>query len=71
MSADILVDKLGYGGYSIIWLARDLQMARYVAVKVIIAHASIYAPEASLLCSLTKSPSRPGSEPIAPLIEQF
>ncbi|KAJ5934433.1 hypothetical protein N7466_003980 [Penicillium verhagenii] len=66
-----LVDKLGYGGYSTIWLVRDLQMARYVAVKVITADASICAPEASILCSLAKSPSRPGSETIPTLIEQF
>ena len=34
-----LSDKLGYGGYSTIWLARDLQSARYVAVKAITADA--------------------------------
>ncbi|KAJ5642290.1 hypothetical protein N7490_006290 [Penicillium lividum] len=66
-----LVDKLGFGGYSTIWLARDLQMARYVAVKVITADASLNASEASLLCSLGNSPSRPGRETIPPLIEQF
>lgn len=42
-----LVDKLGYGGYSTIWLARDLQSARYVALKVIIADASDCTPEGS------------------------
>ncbi|KAJ5929206.1 kinase-like protein [Penicillium verhagenii] len=66
-----LVDKLGYGGYSTIWLVRDLQMARYVAVKAIAADASICAHEASFLCSLAKSPPRPGIEIIPPLIEQF
>ncbi|KAJ5247610.1 CMGC/SRPK protein kinase [Penicillium chermesinum] len=66
-----LVDKLGYGGSSTIWLARDLQMARYVAVKVIIADASVDAPEAILLSSLARSPSRPGSETIPSIIEQF
>lgn len=66
-----LVDKLGYGGYSTIWLARDLHMARYVAVKVITADASLNASEASLLCSLNKLPSKPGREIIPPLIEQF
>lgn len=66
-----LVDKLGYGGYSTIWLARDLQMARYVAVKVITADASLNASEAGLLCSLGNSPSRPGRETIPSLVEQF
>ncbi|KAJ5084579.1 kinase-like protein [Penicillium alfredii] len=40
-----LVDKLGYGGYSTLWLARDLRRARYVAVKAITADASAYTPE--------------------------
>lgn len=46
-----LVDKLGYGEYSTIWLARDLQRARYVALKAITADASTYTPEASLINS--------------------
>ncbi|KAM5443150.1 hypothetical protein MferCBS31731_002026 [Microsporum ferrugineum] len=32
-----IVDKLGFGGYSTIWLARDAHIGRYVAVKVGIA----------------------------------
>jgi len=32
-----IVDKLGYGGYSTIWLARDACSNRYFAVKVGIA----------------------------------
>lgn len=66
-----LVDKLGYGGYSTTWLARDLQHARYVAVKVITADASEGTPEASLLRSLEKSPYRPGKEIIQTLIDEF
>ncbi|GKZ26364.1 hypothetical protein AbraCBS73388_002448, partial [Aspergillus brasiliensis] len=66
-----LVDKLGYGGYSTIWLARDLRRARYVAVKVITADASTYTPEASLLCSLGNSPPGPGSEILPRLLDEF
>lgn len=29
-----IVDKLGYGGYSTIWLARDAHLEQYVAVKI-------------------------------------
>lgn len=29
-----IVDKLGFGGYSTVWLARDSHLHRYVAVKV-------------------------------------
>ncbi|PKY02269.1 kinase domain-containing protein [Aspergillus campestris IBT 28561] len=64
-----LVNKLGYGGYSTIWLARDLCRARYVAVKVITADASC-THEASLLSSLSQS-SRPGREIIPSLIDDF
>jgi serine/threonine protein kinase len=32
-----VVDKLGFGGYSTVWLARDLRLSQYVAVKVGIA----------------------------------
>lgn len=32
-----IVDKLGFGGYSTVWLARDLRLEQYVAVKVGIA----------------------------------
>ncbi|KAK2785776.1 hypothetical protein FQN51_003783 [Onygenales sp. PD_10] len=33
-----IVDKLGFGGYSTVWLARDSRYDRYVALKVGIAH---------------------------------
>ncbi|GAQ45443.1 hypothetical protein AtubIFM55763_002131 [Aspergillus tubingensis] len=65
-----LVDKLGYGGYSTIWLARDLHRARYVAVKAITADASISTPEASL-SSLGNSPLGLGSEIIPRLLDEF
>lgn len=66
-----LVDKLGYGGYSTTWLARDLQNARYVAVKVIVSDASERNSEASLLHFLWKSSYRPGKEILPHLIDEF
>lgn len=33
-----IADKLGFGGYSTVWLARDIHRKRYVAVKVNIAY---------------------------------
>ena len=30
--------KLGFGGYSTIWLARDRQLQKYVALKILAAH---------------------------------
>lgn len=35
----VVVDKLGHGGYSTVWLARDGQQARFVAVKVVLANS--------------------------------
>jgi serine/threonine-protein kinase SRPK3 len=66
-----LVHKLGYGGYSTTWLARDRQRPRYVAVKVITADTSGCSPEVRLLYSLGNSPSRPGREIIPALIDDF
>lgn len=66
-----LVDKLGYGGYSTTWLARDLQKAQYVAVKVITADASRDSHETDILRSLGNLPSRPGGQAILPLLDEF
>jgi serine/threonine-protein kinase SRPK3 len=33
----LIVDKLGCGGYSTVWLARDTRQNRYVAVKIAVA----------------------------------
>ncbi|KAI2702008.1 hypothetical protein CBS147332_7784 [Penicillium roqueforti] len=35
-----VVHKLGFGGYSTIWLARDNQRQRYVSLKILTARAS-------------------------------
>lgn len=35
-----VVHKLGWGGYSTVWLAHDLQSNRYVALKIVVAEAS-------------------------------
>lgn len=35
-----IVHKLGHGGFSTVWLARDLQSERYVAMKFITARSS-------------------------------
>lgn len=66
-----LVDKLGYGGYSTVWLARDIREARYMTVKVITADGSLCSPEANLMDFLGKLPSTPGGEIIPPLLDEF
>lgn len=59
-----VIDKLGYGRYSTIWLARDFRKTRYVAVKVITA-------DASLISSLGNTLSGSGKGVIPPLIDEF
>ncbi|KAI2010790.1 hypothetical protein LOZ52_005036 [Ophidiomyces ophidiicola] len=34
-------DKLGFGGYATLWLARDIQLSRYVVVKINVADSSL------------------------------
>ncbi|KAI0870496.1 protein kinase [Hypoxylon argillaceum] len=54
-----VMDKLGFGGYSTIWLARDNQLQRYVAIKVNISSSSLRDPqrEANVLRALLSSRS--------------
>lgn len=54
-----IVDKLGYGGYSTVWLARDTHLERYVAVKVGIANSLPH--ETKILRALSAPTSVPSS----------
>ncbi|RAH57559.1 kinase-like protein [Aspergillus piperis CBS 112811] len=65
------VHKLGHGGHSTIWLARDLQNSRYVAVKVIIAFSSGNTDEPGLLRYLRASSEKPGGDLVRPLLDEF
>lgn len=44
-----VVHKLGFGGYSTIWLAKDKQLQRYVSLKILIAHEFSKSTEAEIL----------------------
>ncbi|KAF2132422.1 kinase-like protein [Dothidotthia symphoricarpi CBS 119687] len=50
-----IVDKLGFGGYSTIWLARDERVGRYVAVKIGVASSSVSCKEVDVLKALRGS----------------
>lgn len=52
-----IVDKLGFGGYSTIWLARDETDKRYVAVKVGISSPLLPRRELEILKALDSSRS--------------
>ncbi|KAJ5774840.1 kinase-like protein [Penicillium paradoxum] len=69
-----ITDKLGYGGYSTVWLARDMHMKQYVAVKVNIASSPLR--ETKVLKALS-TPLRPnlsqhaGCGLVANLLDEF
>lgn len=68
----LVVDKLGYGGYSTVWLALDVYTKQYVAVKIGIADS--YPREMGILRALTAhSTSSPhlGCSSIPLLLDEF
>lgn len=72
-----IVDKLGYGGYSTVWLARDMQQKLYVALKVGISDSRLH--ETTILRRLSDLKPRnssslvasSGYEAIPPLLDEF
>ncbi|RMZ85138.1 hypothetical protein DV738_g32, partial [Chaetothyriales sp. CBS 135597] len=68
-----VVDKLGFGGYSTVWLARDTLQGRYVAVKVGIANSSLR--ETNVLSVLStrfqSTPTCPGHSAIPLPLDEF
>ncbi|KAF4230414.1 hypothetical protein CNMCM6457_005990 [Aspergillus fumigatiaffinis] len=65
-----IVDKLGFGGYSTIWLARDTRQEQYVAVKVGIADATL-PRETKILRALSSSSVHPGRKAIPVPLDEF
>ncbi|CRK32191.1 hypothetical protein BN1723_003855 [Verticillium longisporum] len=61
-----IIEKLGYGSYSTIWLARDEKLSRYVAVKIGIANHS--SKEAQVLEQLSACPTNDWSDRLIPLV---
>ena len=55
-----IVDKLGFGGYSTVWLAQDKHQEEYVAVKVGIANSNSLSQEMKCLRALSVSSAHPG-----------
>lgn len=52
-----VVHKLGFGGYSTIWLARDKHLQRYVSLKILVAEESSKSTEGTILRMLCSSSS--------------
>ncbi|KAI2291992.1 hypothetical protein LOZ07_004841 [Ophidiomyces ophidiicola] len=67
-----IVHKLGFGGYSTIWLARDRPNRRYVSLKILDADATRETCEDEILRVLAKGdPAHPGKRFIPRLLDQF
>lgn len=70
-----VVHKLGFGGYSTIWLARDRHLQRYVSLKILIARQVSESNEAKILRLLSGSSpeesAHPGQRFIPRLLDDF
>ena len=64
--------KLGFGGSSTIWLARDRQLQKYVALKILAAHeAESNEAEILRLLSSPNSNSHPGQRFVPLLVDEL
>jgi serine/threonine protein kinase len=64
-----IVDKLGFGGYSTVWLAQDRTKEEYVAVKVGIANS--LSLEMKSLRALSAPSVHPGHDAIPSPLDEF
>lgn len=66
-----IVDKLGQGGYSTIWLARDEQLGKYVAVKVGTGDRASKESEALLKLSENAAAKDFSGRLVIPILDHF
>lgn len=67
-----VIHKLGFGGYSTIWLAWDEQRRRYVSLKILTARSSLHSHEGNVLRHLmTSNLTHARKRFIPPLLDQF
>ncbi|KGO36046.1 hypothetical protein PEX1_013060 [Penicillium expansum] len=69
-----IADKLGFGGYSTVWLARDTYLNRYVTLKVSVANSIQH--ETKVLKALSSpspssSPEHPGRDLVPVFLDEF
>lgn len=64
-----IVDKLGFGGYSTVWLAQDRHQEEYVAIKVGIANS--LSQEIKCLRALSASSVHPSHDAIPSPLNEF
>ncbi|KAH6668266.1 kinase-like domain-containing protein [Halenospora varia] len=67
-----VVHKLGYGGFSTVWLARDKLARRYVALKILVASKWPDCKELEVLQALVKGlTNHPGRHSVISLLDNF
>ncbi|KAK9372082.1 kinase-like domain-containing protein [Lipomyces chichibuensis] len=67
-----VLHKLGFGGFSTVWLARDEQSQRLVSLKIVTAEASNTCNELRILQHLNNSTKyRPACDHILSLLDHF
>ena len=67
-----VVHKLGFGGYSTIWLARDTKLGYYVSLKVLVASEYTKSTEGEILRRLSSINSKhPGQQFIPHMLDEF
>jgi len=68
----MVVHKLGYGGFSTVWLAKDKLAKRYVALKIIVASIGQDCKELRILQKLAnESTSHTGKDYVVSLLDSF
>ncbi|KAF9505645.1 hypothetical protein BS47DRAFT_1367920 [Hydnum rufescens UP504] len=66
-----ILRKLGYGSFSTVWLARDAQESRYVAIKVSVSRASEANNELRIFEHLAPHRDERGAEWVIELLRSF
>ncbi|KAL2810281.1 kinase-like domain-containing protein [Aspergillus granulosus] len=67
-----IIRKLGYGSFSTVWLARDQELKRYVALKILIADPNASQHELAVLNLLSHTASQhPGKSQVMTLVDFF
>ncbi|KAH8821940.1 kinase-like domain-containing protein [Xylogone sp. PMI_703] len=66
-----IVHKIGFGGNSTIWLARDVKENRYVTVKIVMASSWRDSGESKILRYIVAQPDQPGKKFMNLILDSF
>ncbi|GAB1206986.1 hypothetical protein APSETT445_005690 [Aspergillus pseudonomiae] len=71
-----IIHKLGFGAYSTVWLARDQQASKYVAIKISVSSIdSVDSQESNILRQLdivrSQADGHPGKALMPPILDEF